>query len=114
MDTIERGVTAMKDVQTAADLRRQLHAMKFKDREALAVSAQASPINRFFKSTAFTALATSLGVFALLYISNPPFVQENRERYTLAKPSLKRVAAWSILAGLLVLIAPYAYQKLSQ
>ena len=112
MNDIERGVTAMKDVPTALDLRRQLHEIKFKSREDLAVAAQASPVTRFLQSNVFTALATSLGVFGVLYILNPPFVQENRERYTLARPSLKRVTAWAVLAGLLVLIAPLIYRRL--
>ena len=110
----EPGISSIKEVSTATELRKRLHAMKHKDREALSVAAaKSTPASRFLQSSLFTAIATALGVFGLLYISNPALVQEPRERYQIAKPSLKRVAAWAILAGLIVLVGPWLYQKFS-
>uniref|UniRef100_A0A6C0BMV4 Uncharacterized protein n=1 Tax=viral metagenome TaxID=1070528 RepID=A0A6C0BMV4_9ZZZZ len=86
--------------------------MKFKDREAATFAAQASPAQRFLKSYWLTGLVTSVAVFLLLYITNPMFVQErDREKYATTTPSLKRVSAWAILAGLLAALGPLLYQK---
>lgn len=111
MDNIERGVTSMREVQTAADLRRQLHTMKWKDREAVAVAAQASPVERFYKSNYFTALLTGASMFGLLFLTNPSFVQEDKAKYAMPTPNLKRVAAWAILALLIVALGPLVYEK---
>jgi len=105
----------INNAQTAADLRRQLHTMKFKDRMALAANTtekRTNPsISKFTQSQWFTALLTGLSIFGLLYIANPLFVQEKRGKYETAKPSVKRIAAWSILAALLVGLGPMLYQK---
>jgi len=110
--------------ETAADLRRQLHAMKSRDREATVFAAQASATERFLKSSWFTALITGVAVFILLYITNPLFVHEPKgpidpqvgggaDKYITPKPSLRRVTAWAVLAALLVALGPLAYQKFS-
>lgn len=106
--------------ETAADLRRQLHAMKSRDREAAVFAARASPTERFLKSHWFTATITGVAVFVLLYITNPMFVHdappvgaEGPEKYTAPKPSLRKVTAWAVLAALLTALGPMAYQKFS-
>ena len=110
---INVGQTTINEVPNAADLRRQLHTMKLKDKQAIHFAAQASPGQKFLKSGLFSAILTSAAVFGLLFLTNPVFVQETRDRYELAKPSLKRVGAWSILAGLIVILAPIVAQKFS-
>lgn len=102
----------MSDGQTAADLRRQLHSMKLKDREAFDAVERTSPMVKFTQSQWFTATVTGLAVFGLLYITNPLFVQEKRDKYEMAKPSIKRISAWSILVFLLVAVGPLIYQKI--
>lgn len=104
----------MNEAETANDLRRKLHMMKAKDREEIGImAAKASPLERFLKSHWFTGIATGLSVFGLLYITNPIFVQEDKEKYAVPKPNLKRVMAWAVLAGLITALAPLVYQKFS-
>lgn len=101
----------INSVQTAAELRRQIHANKTRDREALGEQV-ASPTSRFLKSRWSTALFTGLATFLLLYAANPLFVQQPvvNGRIT-STPSLRRVFSWSILVALIVALGPYLYEK---
>lgn len=100
--------------QTAAELRRQLHGIKARDREAAVFATQAPVGERFIKSSWFTGLITGSAVGLLLYITNPAFVQGAAvNNSVVSPPNLKRVAAWAVLAGLLVALGPLAYQKFS-
>jgi hypothetical protein len=118
-----------QDFQTAADLRRQLHTMKSRDRE-INMQVGKSPGDRFLKSNWFSGLVTGAAVFVLLYITNPTFVHASQQeqaawagnedrssleskKYLAQTPSLKRITAWAVLSGLLVALGPLAYQKFS-
>ncbi len=89
----------MNNVQTAAQLRHQLHAMKAQDRQAV----QAAPLsgNAIFTSPWFTAGVTGAATFVLLYLSNPVFVQT-----TNMEPNMRKILAWSILVILIVGLGP--------
>jgi hypothetical protein len=110
-------VAGTQNFQTAAELRRQLHGIKARDREAAVFAAQAPPAQRFLKSQWFTALITSVAVFILLYITNPIFVHTvgpDGQKQVSPKPNLRYVTAWAVLAGLLVVLGPMLYQKFSK
>lgn len=106
----------MNNVKTTAELRRQLHATKANDRQAAMETTNAtSTPTSFLTSRWATALFTSLASFLLLYISNPPFVQEDVTktdgRFKPATPSMKKIFSWSVLVFLIVAIGPFLYQK---
>ena len=101
-------------VQTAAELRRQLHTMKAKDREAvtLATNGQTISAEGFLKSKWATALFTGIATFLLLYATNPSFIQESTDKQrSEPTPSMRKVLSWSVLATLVVALGPYMYQK---
>lgn len=102
-------------VQTAAELRRQLHTMKADDQRAVR-SANVSGTEQFLRSHWATALFTGLGSFGLLYLTNPSFVQSSApedKKYQNAPPSMRHVAAWSILAALVVAFGPLIFKRIS-
>lgn len=104
--------SSINAVQTAAELRRQLHMQKARDREAVAEATQTSATSRFLRSNWATALFTGLATFLLLYVANPLFVQEPVVAGRISgAPNLRRVLSWSVLVTLLVALGPYVYQK---
>jgi hypothetical protein len=108
-------LNSMNNVQTAAELRHQLHAMKAQDRQAVKAAPPSSMSNyqnggfnggasvgsMVLSSPWFTAGVTGVATFALLYFSNPSFVQAAN-----TEPSMRRVIAWSVLVTLLVAAGP--------
>ena len=102
-------MNSMGSVETAAELRRQLHTMKARDREAVNAATVGTSGEKFLKSHWFSALVTGAATFLLLYVTNPLFVQENDKEKV--HPNLKKVASWAILAALIVALGPMLYEK---
>lgn len=111
--------SSIQGVQTAAELRRELHAMKANNRAALAEATQAKPI---LKSQWITSLGTGLATFLLLYVTNPVFVQESTPpplgpgpspagTNAPLGPSMRKIISWSVLAALIVALGPFLYKK---
>lgn len=93
-------------VQTAAELRRQLHMMKARDRHALDGARGANVLStEFLRSHWFTAALTGTGVFLALLMTQPLFVQSE------GKPDMRKIGMWSILGALIVALGPILFQK---
>lgn len=108
---MDEGTSSINAVKTAAELRRELHTLKARDREAVAEATNSTTPMSFFKTRWATALATGLITFFLLYLTNPLFVQAPTTTGARVTPSLRRVVSWSVLVAIIVALGPYVYQK---
>ena len=63
-----------QSIDTASELRRKLHMMKYQDRRALEAERNRPAAVRFMASSWSTALVTGALVYMLLYLINPSFV----------------------------------------
>jgi len=101
----------LQSVETASDLRQKLHMMKMKTRNEFDRLTNEPPIRKFLKSHWATSIFTAIAVFISLYLMNPHFVQEEREKYNVSKPDVKKVLSWSLASALFVGLSPIVYQK---